>query len=363
MSEGVDYSFSRPGGAALAGAGKQFALRYLWYNTASKGISGGEWNDLVGHGLAVGLLYEEDGLEFQGGQAAGIVCAKKAESYRTANGLPAQPIFFCVDTDTSDYATVNAFCGGVASVIGHDRTGLYAGERVIKAAFDAGVIAYAFQTYAWSDGEWDPRAQVQQYSNGQNINGAVDLCRNVTNLFGASGARASSSATSNPLTGNITTRPTVDIQNALIAKGFSCGPTGADGMYGPATTAAVKAFQASVGITQDGIYGPITDQHLFGVPEGGTTPPPFPLPAGWYFGPKEGPQQSVSGYYSHSDDLKVWQQRMKDRGWNITVDGLYGPETESIAKQFQAEKGLVVDGLIGVNTWAAAWTAPITPAQ
>ena len=93
------------------------------------------------------------------------------------------------------------------------------------------------------------------------------------------------------------------------------------------------------------------------------SPPPFPLPAGWYFGPKEGPQQSVSGYYSHSDDLKVWQQRMKDRGWNITVDGLYGPETESIAKQFQAEKGLVVDGLIGVNTWAAAWTAPVTPAQ
>lgn len=95
---------------------------------------------------------------------------------------------------------------------------------------------------------------------------------------------------------------------------------------------------------------------------GGTTPPPFPLPSGWYFGPKDGPYYSVSGYYSHRNDLKRWQQRMKDRGWvGIgTPDGLYGPKTEKVARQFQAEKGLVVDGLIGKQTWNAAWTAPIT---
>lgn len=88
--------------------------------------------------------------------------------------------------------------------------------------------------------------------------------------------------------------------------------------------------------------------------------PRFPLPSGWYFGPKSGPKYSVSGYYGHRSDLKRWQDRMHDRGWDIGVDGLYGPETAKIAKQFQREKHLTVDGLIGAATWAAAWTATVT---
>src|SRR5699024_5843488 len=79
--------------------------------------------------------------------------------------------------------------------------------------------------------------------------------------------------------------------------------------------------------------------------------PAFPLPRGWYFGPKSGPKQSVSGYYSHRSDLRRWQQRMKDRGWSITPDGLYGSRTASVARAFQKEKGLAVDSLIGNDTW------------
>lgn len=88
--------------------------------------------------------------------------------------------------------------------------------------------------------------------------------------------------------------------------------------------------------------------------------PPFPLPVGSYFGWKAGPKESVSGYFSHQGDLKRWQQRMKDRGWGINPDGLYGPQTHEVTKLFQREKGLQVDGRIGPITWAAAWTAPIT---
>ena len=88
--------------------------------------------------------------------------------------------------------------------------------------------------------------------------------------------------------------------------------------------------------------------------------PPFPLPNGSYFGPRSGPAKSVSGYYSHREDLRVWQQRMKDRGWRITPDGLYGDETARVAKGFQADKGLAVDGLVGEVTWKAAWESPVT---
>ena len=45
------------------------------------------------------------------------------------------------------------------------------------------------------------------------------------------------------------------MQNVLIFLGFSCGTSGADGSFGPATLKAVKAYQKAVGITQDGICG------------------------------------------------------------------------------------------------------------
>lgn len=93
-----------------------------------------------------------------------------------------------------------------------------------------------------------------------------------------------------------------------------------------------------------------------------TTPPTFPLPAGWYFGPQDGPVYSVSGMRQRRADgkpghrgLQAWQKRMAARGWTIDADGRYGEQTEAVARAFQAEKGLTVDGRIGRQTWRAAW--------
>ena len=101
-------------------------------------------------------------------------------------------------------------------------------------------------------------------------------------------------------------------------------------------------------------------QFVNGGSGGGSDAPPYPLPSGYYFGPEDGPVESVSGYYGHGEDLERWQQRMVDRGWGLDTDGLYGPQTADVATRFQQEKGLTVDGLIGPATWDAAWTAPIT---
>lgn len=82
--------------------------------------------------------------------------------------------------------------------------------------------------------------------------------------------------------------------------------------------------------------------------------PPFPLPAGWYFGPVDGPVESVSGFHGHATDLARWQARVG----GLEADGLYGDATAGAARVLQRRKGLDQDGLIGRLTWAAAWQGP-----
>ena len=58
--------------------------------------------------------------------------------------------------------------------------------------------------------------------------------------------------------------------------------------------------------------------------------------------------------------VRALQQRLRERGWKITVDGEFGPQTDRIVRAFQKDKGLVVDGEVGPQTWNALWTTAIT---
>ena len=55
------------------------------------------------------------------------------------------------------------------------------------------------------------------------------------------------------------------LQAALIAYGFSCGATGADGDFGSGTETALKKFQTKYGLGADGIAGKGTWGRLLGV--------------------------------------------------------------------------------------------------
>ena len=54
-------------------------------------------------------------------------------------------------------------------------------------------------------------------------------------------------------------------QLLLIGWGFSCGPDGADGDFGPATEGAAMECQWKHGLTVDGVIGPLTMAKLHGL--------------------------------------------------------------------------------------------------
>lgn len=56
-----------------------------------------------------------------------------------------------------------------------------------------------------------------------------------------------------------------EMQELLIANGFDCGLSGADGEFGDDTEKAVKAFQAKYGLTVDGQYGEKSKAKLKGL--------------------------------------------------------------------------------------------------
>ena len=134
----------------------------------------------------------------------------------------------------------------------------------------------------------------------------------------------------------------------------------------------VEAFVSVYGSSQAG--GPATTATPPpSLPAGGpattaTLPaaPPFPLGKiggkQAYFGPLDGPAHSVSGKFSYGNELKIWQARAIELGCDLGssgADGRYGYKgsfTDRAARTVQRAVGIQVDGLIGRDTWNAAWS-------
>jgi len=71
-------------------------------------------------------------------------------------------------------------------------------------------------------------------------------------------------------------------------------------------------------------------------------------------------------YGSRGEDVKLVQKLLNQHGYNLKVDGIFGPKTLAAVKDFQKKNGLKVDGIVGPKTLAklAPQTAakPATPA-
>lgn len=161
----------------------------------------------------------------------------------------------------------------------------------------------------------------------------------------------------------------------------------ADGFFGPDTERDTKRFQREHGVTADGIVGPASwplrlkkSQPKPAPKRTGKVPGPghvFPLPSGYYFGPKGGGNRSVSGFYNRKFRGKTdryWLQefgrQLARRGWSVGKgktwlkragnDGKYGGEYAALIRRFQQDQGLRADSLLGEKTWDAAFKNPVT---
>lgn len=45
--------------------------------------------------------------------------------------------------------------------------------------------------------------------------------------------------------------------------------------------------------------------------------------------------------------------KLMQRGLRVIIDGIFGPKTEQVLRDFQSDAGLVADGICGPKTWAA----------
>jgi hypothetical protein len=179
VSKGIDYAFSpHPSASALKSAGVTFVCRYISAETANdangKNLLPAEKAALLAAGFQLVVVVEEGATRMLGGRAAGVADAAHADSVAKALGLAGMPVYFACDFDSTEaqQAAINAYLDGCASVIGVGRVGIYGGYYPVKRALDAGKAKYAWQTYAWSGGLWDARAQLRQVQNGVTVGGA-----------------------------------------------------------------------------------------------------------------------------------------------------------------------------------------------
>jgi hypothetical protein len=69
---------------------------------------------------------------------------------------------------------------------------------------------------------------------------------------------------------------------------------------------------------------------------------------------------NVSGYYRlikldspymQGNDIRAWQKQVNWFGYGLEVDGVFGPNCDRVARDIQKKRGLVVDGIVGPDTW------------
>lgn len=54
------------------------------------------------------------------------------------------------------------------------------------------------------------------------------------------------------------------------------------------------------------------------------------------------------------EDVRILQSKLESLGYDVgPIDGIFGPKTEQAVRRFQMNNNLLVDGIVGPQTFAA----------
>ncbi|PSB32194.1 peptidoglycan-binding domain-containing protein [Stenomitos frigidus] len=130
------------------------------------------------------------------------------------------------------------------------------------------------------------------------------------------------------------------------------------GIYSSITEASVRRFQAARGLAVDGIAGSATQRALRNQTVSSNS--------GNYY-----QNISYSGGLrlgSRGSQVSALQQQLRNLGYDVAVDGVFGPATDRAVRQFQASNRLAADGIVGSATRNAlasgvnaGYTPPVDP--
>jgi len=112
------------------------------------------------------------------------------------------------------------------------------------------------------------------------------------------------------------------VQHLLNARGAALT---ADGLFGALTEAAVRDFQAAAGVPVTGAVDPQTWPALVITVRRGDT----------------------------GAAVRAAQVQLDKWGYELAIDGAFGPATEAAVRDAQLTNALAVDGVVGPNTWRA----------
>ena len=194
--EGCDFSDGRPGGKALAAAGKRFVCRYLAYRgnpDPRKPLTIAEIGDYFANGISIVANFESTSNRMLDGAAAGAADAADAKADLKGLGFPDTcPVYFSADFDPQPQylARIDAYLTAAAGVLGKARVGIYGGIDALTHTRAAGTATWFWMAAGWDHGRQPPAfAHLWQYQTAgmgaPSINGAsVDNDRALKDNYG-----------------------------------------------------------------------------------------------------------------------------------------------------------------------------------
>ena len=260
---------------ALKAAGYGFVGRYLGTGWQSgKGLTVSEFQTHVRNGMPVYFYWESTTSRARtGGKAGGIADAKRAlaELAKLGISIISQPVYFTVDEDTTGPLVADYFAGA-GTVMPKGTVGCYGPAPVAKYLRDNGLSDWTNECGAssWNHGVHDQRTHLKQ--NGTVHVGGIagDLETSYFDDFGQYPRPTVTPPVPPPPPPLPTLRITRLMRLHLARYMRDATPDGPihrlqcllgvnpDGIYGPNTERAVKAFQKAKGLKVDGVVGPLT---------------------------------------------------------------------------------------------------------